>query len=339
MINCQITHEGKVTDRIHHAKGLLFADNHGVERYNHITSTTMEASLKEWHYDRFGIMNQHFQGKADNTQFTVLHEVRPAMMLSIALCGTGTKNVFLGNGHTKEVVWKTGDANICFLNGPGGLCLNLNRNLTLDMLSMVIPQQFIEGLIARNEEVFHPLSVFVASTCDNYLLFRENHPLEKAVMRSARDVQRARMMGNNAHKYLESKIIDCLSGLLLPGCISPSAGQFNLLVRDKMHDVRDIILSCYQDMPSLHDLATMVGTNECTLKKAFKQEFGSTVFQYLFDYRMNLAAHYLLDTALPIADIGIRLGYDYQSHFCTAFKRKYGMSPMDFRLQRTSFNE
>ena len=87
-------------------------------------------------------------------------------------------------------------------------------------------------------------------------------------------------------------------------------------------------------MPSLHELAVMVGTNECTLKKAFKHEFGTTIFQYLFDYRMELAAYYLLDTNLPIADIGMRLGYDYQSHFCTAFKRKFGVSPIAFRLRR-----
>lgn len=41
----------------------------------------------------------------------------------------------------------------------------------------------------------------------------------------------------------------------------------------------------------LHEIASMVGTNECTLKKAFKYEFGTTVFQFLFDYRMRLAAH------------------------------------------------
>ena len=87
-------------------------------------------------------------------------------------------------------------------------------------------------------------------------------------------------------------------------------------------------------MPSLHELATMVGTNECTLKKAFKQEFGTTVFQYLFDYRMDLAAQYLLESSLSINEIGMMLGYDYQSHFCTAFKRKYGVSPMEFRLRR-----
>ena len=29
-----------------------------------------------------------------------------------------------------------------------------------------------------------------------------------------------------------------------------------------------------------------------------------------------------------------KLGYEYQSHFCTAFKRKFGISPMEYRLRR-----
>ena len=92
-----------------------------------------------------------------------------------------------------------------------------------------------------------------------------------------------------------------------------------------------MILSQYHNMPSLHEIASMVGTNECTLKKAFKHEFGTTVFQFLFDYRMRLAVLYLLDSDMTVNDIGIKLGYDYQSHFCTAFKRKYGVSPMEYR--------
>ena len=50
-------------------------------------------------------------------------------------------------------------------------------------------------------------------------------------------------------------------------------------------------------------------------------------FQYLFDYRMRLAVLYLLDSDMTINVIAIKLGYDYQSYFYTAFKRKYGVSP------------
>ena len=54
-------------------------------------------------------------------------------------------------------------------------------------------------------------------------------------------------------------------------------------------------------------------------------------FKYLFDHRLRLAVLYLLDSDMTINDIGIKLGYDYQSHFCTAFKRKYGVSPIEYR--------
>lgn len=37
---------------------------------------------------------------------------------------------------------------------------------------------------------------------------------------------------------------------------------------------------------------------------------------------------------MAINDIGIKLGYDYQSHFCTAFKRKYGVSPIVYRAMQ-----
>lgn len=334
MINCQITQYGKIKEEVVHTNGMVFRDNHGIEQSNHINTDLMEASLQEWHYDRFGIMNQHFRGKEEHTGFCVSHEVRPVMMFSIATQGNGVKNVYAGNGINKDVEWKKGDANICFLNGRGGVNLNLDANMSLDIMNVIIPQQFIEKLIEHDEQAFEPLAGYAQHDFDHRLFLRENRPVENAVMKAAHDIHRCRMMGNNAHKYLEAKIVDCLTGFLLPAGLSPSASPFSHIVRDKVHDARDIILARYTDMPSLHELAAMVGTNECTLKKAFKQEFGTTVFQYLFDYRMGLAARYLLDTDLPVSEIGFRLGYDYQSHFCTAFRRKYGMAPIEYRLRR-----
>ena len=35
--------------------------------------------------------------------------------------------------------------------------------------------------------------------------------------------------------------------------------------------------------------------------------------------------------------LATRLGFDYQSHFCTAFRRKFGMSPTDYRVQHHAF--
>ena len=337
MIKCQIIQDGKVKDQIVQMDGLVFCDNHGIERSNSVKTPIVDAGLNEWHYDRFGIMHQHYSGKENNSGFRVMHEVRPALMFTLATQGYGSKSVYQEGNNKHELFWNKGNANICFINGEGGQQVNLNKNLSLDLLSIVIPQHSIEKLIEYNAQVFDSFSAFTQCQDNTHLFLKGNRPVEKTVIKAANDLNQARLMGNNAYRYMESKIIDCLSGFLMPGYLTPENGYYSLLVRDKIHDAKDIILSQYQDMPSLHELASMVGTNECTLKKAFKQEFGTTIFQYLFDYRMELATRYLLDTNMSMADIGIKLGYDYQSHFCTAFKRKYGISPMEYRLRQSNY--
>nr|WP_250714436.1 AraC family transcriptional regulator [Bacteroides fragilis] len=69
-----------------------------------------------------------------------------------------------------------------------------------------------------------------------------------------------------------------------------------------------------------------VGTNECTLKRGFKTVFGTTVFGHIFDYRMEIACRYLLDSSKTIQEIGACVGYEYHAHFSTAFKRKFGLT-------------
>ncbi len=266
MINCQITRDGKIEDEVRQ-NGLTFIDNHGMERSNHLDSVALEVSLKEWHYQKFGIMNQHYLGKENNVQFIARHEVRPALMFSMTTQGSATKAVYGERGSKREMKWNAGEASLCFLNGVGGANTCLNRGTQLDIFNVVIPQQFIEELIGHAPEAFEPLSPLTNSTFDSQAIIRLNQSAGASVIKAARDIQRSRMLGNHAHKYLESKIIDCLSGFLLPESLSPASGSFSFVIRDKIHDVKDIIHSHYQDLPSLHQLASMVGTNECTLKE------------------------------------------------------------------------
>lgn len=100
MVDCQIIKDGKVEGEVRQ-NGLTFIDNHGMERSNHIESDALEVSLKEWHYQKFGIMNQHYLGKANNAKFIAQHEVRPALLFSMPTLGGSMKEVY-GNRGTKK---------------------------------------------------------------------------------------------------------------------------------------------------------------------------------------------------------------------------------------------
>ncbi len=74
-----------------------------------------------------------------------------------------------------------------------------------------------------------------------------------------------------------------------------------------------------------------VGVNPNVLQAGFKAMFNNTVYGYLFEHKMQLATQLLQDTHKPIAEIGLLCGYDYPSHFSTAFKRRFGVAPLSIR--------
>ncbi|WP_185287953.1 AraC family transcriptional regulator [Chryseobacterium lactis] len=82
---------------------------------------------------------------------------------------------------------------------------------------------------------------------------------------------------------------------------------------------------------SLIDLAHQVDTNEFTLKKGFKELFGTTVFNFWSDTKMEQAKKMLLEGDLNINEISELVGYKNPRHFSTAFKRKYHVIPSQLK--------
>ena len=83
--------------------------------------------------------------------------------------------------------------------------------------------------------------------------------------------------------------------------------------------------------PTLSELAKIIGVNEYKLKRGFKELFQTTVFGHLSDYRLDLARQQLSDTSKSIGEIAVELGYSSSQHFSTAFRKKYGLSPKNYR--------
>lgn len=98
----------------------------------------------------------------------------------------------------------------------------------------------------------------------------------------------------------------------------------------KIKKAKTIIVSDLADAPSLSDLAKMVGLNIKALKEGFKTLYGKPVFTYLFHYRMEEAKKMLELGTLNVSEIAPLVGYSSASHFITAFKRKYGVTPKQY---------
>ena len=101
---------------------------------------------------------------------------------------------------------------------------------------------------------------------------------------------------------------------------------------EKMHLAREILVENVEAPLSMKDLAHQIGTNEFNLKKYFKEVFGTTVFGYLHDFRMEKSKEQLCQEGCKISDIAQRMGYKHATHFTAAFKKYYGFLPTKMRI-------
>ncbi|RQS81734.1 response regulator transcription factor [Burkholderia seminalis] len=88
------------------------------------------------------------------------------------------------------------------------------------------------------------------------------------------------------------------------------------------------------DPPTVEQLARAVGTHEKRLSRAFRDNLGQTVFEYLRHERLRIAQDLLGSTSLSIANIAKEIGFSTPANFATAFRERFGVTPTEWRRQR-----
>lgn len=89
-----------------------------------------------------------------------------------------------------------------------------------------------------------------------------------------------------------------------------------------------------QEPPTIAELARIVYLNSTTLKKGFKIVFGTTVFSFLNQRRMDRAKSLLVNDGKNVNEVAGLVGYSNASHFSAAFRKIYGVNPGQFRFKR-----
>lgn len=237
------------------------------------------------------------------------------------------------NGQAKE--WLKGDSNIVLASDYNNENNFFRKGDVFEMFSFVVSPIFLLDLVNKYPDVFEPY--YLKMKQENLFFMSENNiQLTSTLQKTIHEIMHSKLMGNYSDIYVESKILECITSFLVLSVNNNKKDdniKYSLAIRDKMYHAKNILDTEFVSPPTLHNLALQVGTNECTLKSAFKYFFNQTVFSYIYDLRMSLAIKYLLETNKTISEIANLIGYEYQSHFCTAFKRKYSVSPLEYRNQ------
>jgi len=96
-------------------------------------------------------------------------------------------------------------------------------------------------------------------------------------------------------------------------------------------EVRQYIERYHNRVLRLSEIAQEVSISANYLNSIFKSETGHTVMQYIEDYKIDKAKHYLGEANTSIQSVASSLGYYDQYHFSKIFKKETGLTPTQYR--------
>ncbi len=147
-------------------------------------------------------------------------------------------------------------------------------------------------------------------------------------------IQRCSRTGLLKRLFLEAKVLELLM-LQVEQSELPVAERTDRITRnaevDAIYDAKTIIEKSIDSPPSIRELSRLVGLNEFSLKKGFRDTFQTTIYGYVNELKMQHARELILEGDKTIHEIASLAGYKNPQHFTVAFKKYYGYLPSKLR--------
>ena len=244
--------------------------------------------------------------------------------------------VYMCQGQTTHII----DGNMIILKE--GDLLFMNQNARQEIMPagehdiavnfMIMPHFF--DIVLRNlENESSALRDFIISCLTdrdmggNYLYFDASDILpvqnlmENMIWIMLNEPQNRRTLSQNTISLLFMTLIDQASHIHVSG---------NSYEQQLMLDLFNYIDTQYQNA-SLAEFADEHSEDIYTLSRFVKKKTGSTFKELLVEKRLLQAEYLLSNTALPVADIALSVGYENTSYFHRIFRNRYEMSPREYR--------
>ncbi len=114
-------------------------------------------------------------------------------------------------------------------------------------------------------------------------------------------------------------------------CKEYSAGQNPERDLGRTSAVEMMFHTCFMTDFHAEDAARQLHLSKRQLDRVIRRRFGMSFREVMTEYRMQAACKMLTGSELCAEEIGYAVGYNNKSAFYAAFRRKYGMTPMQYR--------
>ncbi|MCU0532937.1 MAG: AraC family transcriptional regulator [Hydrococcus sp. Prado102] len=259
------------------------------------------------------------------TSITFDHPLQFGVLLSgvvIDECGyLGEENTFISGGGIQKAM------KVKHLRSPRSVGIDIE--MSPDLLATFFP--------GKDGEIPPELKLFAKENEWQTLIYPAITPAMRFL---TQQIFNCPYWGMTKRIYLQAKVLELialqLSFIFASEGVPQSSPSLKSDTIARIHHAKQIIHSRLDNPLSLTELAALVGLSDRTLRRGFKELFGTTVFSYLTAMRMEKAERYLRERNMTVAEVANLVGYAHLGHFAAAFKRKYGIAPSECSLGKKS---
>lgn len=106
----------------------------------------------------------------------------------------------------------------------------------------------------------------------------------------------------------------------------------NKILHSKMETVREMLTAYLESkLPPIPVIARNIAVSESTLKRNFKQVYGTSIYEYYLQIKMERARELFAEKSFSVKEVAYRLGYEKASSFIRIFRKFYNFSPGELK--------
>jgi len=162
--------------------------------------------------------------------------------------------------------------------------------------------------------------------------FTLNTQADKPLQALAQQLLLCPLQGDLRQLYLSGKALELTATVLaaLDTKSPPPATNMPARQRDCLQQARALLLENLAQPPSLEWLAAKVGLSITLLTRGFRQLFGTSVYEFVREQRLEFAYHLLASGDCSVSIAASACGYS-DSHFSKVFQKRFGVAPHALR--------
>ncbi|WP_353721222.1 AraC family transcriptional regulator [Dyadobacter sp. 676] len=313
-----------------------YSEGFGVDERSGIRETRYEYSHPGMHSRMHriycpGMICSMIEGELDRDLVQILESDFPYLQMHFELSTTGCLYIPEAKSEIETVIYG-GSHSLLFYPALKGRLYYLKKPMSRSV-EIELSLDFLRRLFHDDLEV---LQDFGKNIEKNHpaVMGNRSFPITPEMNRLLAEIRDCPYTGSLKKLFVEARVVELL--ILQISQINAAGEEKSRLKRsdiDKLHEVKDLLLRNINDPFSIEELARVAGLNRTKLQEGFKELFGTTVFGYITDTRLEEARRHLLntDSRLSIGEIAALSGYKNPQHFTAAFKKKFGYLPRDAR--------